>query len=74
MKLIELTNNSEDYLTWYRSALPSRTKSLQENLSRENIQRKALRHLNMLGIVISNTCFYNVIKIKLMKISEKRTI
>ena len=29
MKLIELTNNSADYLTWYRSALPSRTKSLQ---------------------------------------------
>jgi hypothetical protein len=40
----------------YRSKLTSRAKSLQGcstgNLSPENQQRRALRHLNMLGIVI----------------------
>ena len=29
IKLIELTNNSDDCLTWYRSTLTSRPKSLQ---------------------------------------------
>jgi hypothetical protein len=44
---------------------------LQENFSPENQQRKALRHLNTLGIVISFTCFFKVIKLKLMNFSRK---
>ena len=75
LKLTELTNNSEACLTLYRSKLTSRANSLREcstgNLSPENQQRRALRHLKMLGIVIS-WMFYRVIQLKL--ISEKMTI
>ena len=45
---------------------------LRDILSPENQPRKALRHLNVLGIVISYADLYKVITLKLMKISEKR--